>query len=160
MKPAANITPLPDSKTMAEDSQLDAFLGYHLKRASHAVQVDLAQTLAPFDLRMITFSALAVIVKNAGLRQSQLADALEIERPNLVVVIDELETQGLIVRKQVPHDRRAYALHPTKDGKAHFADVVEAVKAHEARLFAEFSQEERATLRSALLKIEAQRGMK
>jgi DNA-binding MarR family transcriptional regulator len=45
---------------------------------------------------MITYSLMAVIVDNPGVRQSQLAQVLAIERSNLVVLLDELERFELI----------------------------------------------------------------
>ena len=40
---------------------------------------------------MLTYTALVLIVDNPGLNQSRLAQVMDIERPNLVNVIDELE---------------------------------------------------------------------
>ncbi len=132
---------------------LSGLQGYHLRRASKHVQEDLARTLEPFDLRMITFSALSIIAENDGLRQFQLAELLTIERPNLVVIVDELEGNGLIRRDQVKTDRRAYALRITKVGKKRLEDALHAVEAHEKRLFGDLSDEERQALKSALKSI-------
>jgi len=57
------------------DATLTDLVGYNIKRASNVIQSDLARTLKPLELRMITFTALVLIVDNPGLRQSQLADA-------------------------------------------------------------------------------------
>lgn len=112
---------------------LQGLTGYHLRQASRSVQADLARTLRPLGLRMITFSALSVIAENPGLSQSRLAGALEVERPNLVAIIDQLAEAGWINR--VPaQDRRAYALHLTEAGQAHLDLAVTAVEAHEKRL--------------------------
>ncbi|MEK9723428.1 MAG: MarR family transcriptional regulator [Rhodospirillaceae bacterium] len=119
----------------ASDALLDGFLGYHIKRASNVIQADLARTLKPFELRMITLSALAVIAGNPGLRQADLAAALEIERPNLVAVVDKLQRRGLIVRERDATDRRAHALSPTPAGRRLLAKALAAVHEHEARLF-------------------------
>ncbi|WP_241525549.1 hypothetical protein [Pseudophaeobacter leonis] len=39
------------------DATLRQFIGYHMKRAFNVVQSDLAHTLKPFDLRMLTYTA-------------------------------------------------------------------------------------------------------
>ena len=44
------------------DATLREFLGYHMKRAFNVVQADLARVLKPFELRMLTYSALVLIV--------------------------------------------------------------------------------------------------
>ncbi len=119
----------------ANDATLQGLLGYHLKRSFNVVQADLARTLKPLDLRMLTYTALVFVVDNPGLSQSQLAEAMDIERPNLVVIVDELEQRGLIVRDRVPTDRRAYALRATLKGRQLFERAVKAVHDHEDALF-------------------------
>ena len=118
------------------DEALRRFLGYHLKRAQSLLMADMNAAIRPLGLRMITYSALSMVVANPGLRQSQLADALAIERPNLVVILDDLETAGLIARDRVPSDRRAYALTPTVRGRRLLDRATAAVTAHEARMLA------------------------
>ncbi len=129
---------------------LRGFLGYRLRRASMLIQADLAETLKPYELRMITFSALVLIRDNPGLSQSQLAAAMDVERPNLVVIVDELETRGLITRDRLATDRRTYALTVTKAGDQRCAEAVAAVEGHEARLFDGLSEADRKTVEAAL----------
>lgn len=147
--------PVPPVVTRVSDETLRGFVGYHMKRAFNVVQADLAATLKPFDLRMITYSALVLIVDNPGLRQSQLADAMDIERPNLVVIIDELERRDLILREKVPTDRRAYALVPTLAGRQLCSRAIDAVKSHEARLLQGVGMTEFAQVLDVLRRIEA-----
>jgi DNA-binding MarR family transcriptional regulator len=120
----------------APDAGLARFLGYHLKRAQTVLMADMNAAIRPMGLRMITYSALSVVVDNPGIRQSDLADALAVERPNLVVILDDLETRGLIVRDRVPTDRRAYALTPTIKGRRAHDRATAAIAAHEARMLA------------------------
>ena len=132
------------------DATLRRFLGYHIKRASNVVQADLARVLKPFQLRMITYTALVLIVDNPGLSQTKLAQAMDIERPNLVVIIDELEQRELIVRERVPTDRRSYALKATLAGRRLCENAVLADAAHEARLFAGIDENTKMNIMSAL----------
>ena len=80
----------------------------------------------------MTYTALVLIVDNPGLRQSQLAAAMDVERPNMVVIVDELEGRELIVRERAPTDGRAYALKATLAGRQLYEKAVAAVTAHEA----------------------------
>ena len=139
----------------AKDATLRTFSGYTMKRAFHRIQTDLNLSLEPLGLRMLTFSALVVVVDNPGLRQSQLAKALLIERPNMVLVVDELERAGLIVRNPAEDDRRAYALTPTSEGRAVYAEAVAVVAAHEKRMTAGLSEEQRQALIAALKSVES-----
>jgi len=142
--------PAPSPKVAALDQTLQQFLGYHLKRASNVVQADLARTLKPFELRMLTYTALVLVVDNPGLSQTQLAEAMDVERPNLVVVVDELERRALITRNRVPSDRRAYALHATDNGAQLCARAVAAVTAHEMELFRGIDAQTAKTIVDAL----------
>jgi DNA-binding MarR family transcriptional regulator len=99
---------------------------------------------------MVTYSALVLIVDNPGLSQSQLAAAMDIERPNLVVIVDELEQRGLITRERVPTDRRLYALKATITGRRLCEKALAANAANEARLFAGLEENQRAVLHEAL----------
>ncbi len=124
----------PTEVSTVRDDTLQEFVGYYMKRGSNAVLGDLTSVLKPFKLRMITYTALVLIVDNPGMKQTQLADAMDIERPNLVIVIDELERREWIVRDKVPTDRRAYALRATLAGHQQYDRTLKAVRAHETAL--------------------------
>ncbi len=136
------------------DETLRGFLGYHMKRAFNVLQSDLNRALKPFGLRMVTYSALVTIVENPGLRQAQLADALAIERPNLVVIVDELERADLITREKVPTDRRAYALMPTLKGRQVARAATEANQADERRLLKGLDEDKRRLVIEVMRRIE------
>lgn len=148
-QPEQNITPPPH----VSDETLRRFLGYHMKRAFNVVQADLVATLKPFELRMLTYTALVLVCDNAGLSQAQLAAAMDVERPNIVVIVDELERRELINRTRVPTDRRAYALVPTLKGRHLCEQAVAAVEAHEAKLFAGLDDEMRSEMIAILSKV-------
>ena len=56
----------------------------------------------------------------------ELAAALGIDPPNATVVVDELESQGLVRRRPHPTDRRAKVVEATRKGKdkARRADAI------------------------------------
>ena len=157
MKKEQMHAPETTAPTTVSDATLREFIGYRMKRAFNVVQDDLTSTLRPFDLRMLTYTALVLIVDNPGLRQSQLADAMDIERPNLVVIIDELERRELIVRDRVPTDRRAYALKATLAGRQLYDRAVASVTAHEGKLLAGLDDVTIKTVLDALKVIEKAR---
>ena len=134
---------------------LDQFIGYQLKSAFNVVQLDLRDTLKPYNLRMLTYTALVLIADNPQLSQTQLANAMDIERANLVVIVDELEQRGLIVRDHVPSDRRAYALNVTLPGRRLLKKAIAAVVAHEERLFAKLGKRSRKELINALIEVKS-----
>ncbi|WP_193183083.1 MarR family winged helix-turn-helix transcriptional regulator [Nisaea sediminum] len=144
----AEIVPPPDSEV--SDRLLERFLGYRLKRAFNVIQSDLTETLKPFGLRMTSYTALVLIMSNPGLSQSQLADVMDMERPNLVVIVDELERRGLIARDRLKTDRRTYALNVTRAGRQLSEEAMTAAERHEARVLKRLTPEMRATVATAM----------
>ena len=146
-----------EARAKIGDENLRRYIGYNIKRAFNVMQADLNSTLKPLDLRMITYSALAIIVGNPGLRPSELAEALSIERANLAVILGELEQAGLIERCTSPTDRRAQSISISDAGEALFRKASVAVDAHDQRMIASLSPSELAQLRLALKRIEEAR---
>ncbi|PVH27440.1 MarR family winged helix-turn-helix transcriptional regulator [Pararhodobacter oceanensis] len=134
----------------ASDVLLRQFVGYRMKRAYLLIQDDMAETLAPFGLRTGTFSALAVVIASPGISQNDLSEVLDIKRSGVVVVVDELESAGVLKRKPVKGDRRTNALTVTAAGRRLWQKVEAEVRAHEAALFAGLTPEEITQLRELL----------
>ncbi|WP_158540094.1 MarR family winged helix-turn-helix transcriptional regulator [Rhodosalinus halophilus] len=148
--------PAPPAATPL-DAGLRAFTGYHLRRAMAVVQAEVNETLAPLGLRMVPFSVLVVIADNPGLRSSQLAEALGMERSNLTPVVEGLVRDGLIARAAADDDRRAHALAATPRGAALAARARAAVAEQDMRLTEQMSPEARAQLVALLDAIETRR---
>jgi DNA-binding MarR family transcriptional regulator len=138
----------------APDATLRGFLGYGLKRAFNVLQAEVNATLAPMGLRMITFSVLAVIRDAPGISAAGLAQVLGLERPNLVLILDELEAAGLITRTRARTDRRTHELRATVAGRKLAARATEALAAHEDRLTDGLDAAQREAMRTALARIE------
>ncbi|OKH86335.1 hypothetical protein LF95_23120 [Thalassospira sp. TSL5-1] len=143
-----------DNADFVPDSQLRGFIGYNLKRAYMSLHSDFVASLTHLDLKPTTFSALAVINTNPDISQTDLARSLAMERSNIVVMIDELESRELIVRNKVPTDRRVYALRLTDKGTALFNDASRAVQHHEDKLLEDFSSDEKEQLVQMLIRIQ------
>jgi DNA-binding MarR family transcriptional regulator len=143
---------MDDPQETDPDRHLSGYIGYAMKRALSIVQADFARVLAEHELRAVSFSALTIIVSEPGLTQTRLAEALQIERSNLVTIIDELAGRNLIVRAPVARDRRRHALMPTTQGRKLAAVAQASAHAHEERLFACLTATERAELQRILRK--------
>jgi len=139
----------------AGDSALRRFTGYRMKRAYNTMRADLQARLEPLGLRITTYSTLVLVVDNPGLRQSALADTLEIKRSNMVLIVEDLEHRGWITRKQIPADRRAYAIYPTRSGKRICDKAIALDMEHEAALLNCLSSEELNRFTAVLEKIES-----
>lgn len=152
---------MTEPPTCPEDAVLRQFVGYRLRRAFAVVQADLNATLAPFDLRRLTFAVLAMVADRPGLRQARLAEVLNIEGPHLVGLLDELQARGLIRRDRDPTDMRAHVLGPTARGRDLATRVTLAVAEHDARMLAGIPKAMRAAMAQGLERMEAKaRGVK
>jgi DNA-binding MarR family transcriptional regulator len=118
----------------ADLGNLDSQVGYMLRRAQLAVFADFSALQRGSVVRPGQFSVLAVIGNNPGLSQSQLCDALNIKRANLVAVIDHLELLGLVRRDPSATDRRSNELQLTEAGESALQKAVEDQATHEARV--------------------------
>lgn len=135
------------------DSDLEEFIGYNLKRAYMILQSDFRRTLRDDGLSARSFSALSLVVQYPNITQSALSKQMGIERSGLVAIVDELESMGYIVRKQIPADRRAQALKAVSKGKSAYKKAVKKVQKHEQQLFAHMTASEQKTLMKLLKKI-------
>ena len=109
---------------------------------------------AEHGLRRTTFSCLSLIIDNPGLKQSQMAEALAIERPNLVLIVEDLTSAGLVSKEVSPTDRRAYALNATAKGKVLFERALADVQALDARMTEGMSEGRIGEAQAALAVIE------
>lgn len=127
---------------------LRQFPGYSLRRAASAMMAELSARLAPLDLRFAESSAMLVMETNAGITASQLGRMLDIQRANMVPLLNRLESAGLIQR--VPIDGKSHALELTGAGLAKLAEVKVVVATFEAWLIERVPAEHRAHLKPAL----------
>lgn len=97
---------------------LARMIGYALRRAQLAVFEEVIANFAELELRPAQYSVLMLLQHAPGLKQSDVAAALGIQRANFVVLFDGLERRGLARRSPAPNDRRSYALFLTEAGEA------------------------------------------
>ena len=135
--------------------RLPGLIGYMLRRAQLAVFQDFARAYADFGIRPAQYAVLTIIEGNPGLRQKDVGEALGIKRANFVTMCDELERLGLAERQQIESDRRSYALHLTRKGRALMKKLHAANAEHEARLIGQIGEDGRDKLIALLTALAA-----
>jgi DNA-binding MarR family transcriptional regulator len=115
-------------------SGLTGVVGYVLRRAQITVFEDFIRRFAALGLKPAQYSALLVIGENPGRKQSEIAAALGIQRPNFVAMLDELERRGLAERTRSATDRRSHALVLTEAGQRLLAVARAEQARHEEEL--------------------------
>ena len=133
---------------------LDPLVGYHLRRASAAFAADFSAAMEGTGMRQVLVGILAVIAGSPGINQGAVGKVLGIKRANMVSLINELADNALIDRQVDPGDRRALVLSVTKAGQAMLKECLARIAAHEQRMLAGFSAEEKARLLELLGRIE------
>lgn len=132
---------------------LDDSVGYWLRRAQLAVFEDFARRFVALKLTPAQFSTLIAIRDNPGRRQSEIAAALGIMRPNFVALLDELERRHLAERAPSGADRRAKTLRLTPAGEALLARALAAQDEQKAALGAHIGEAEPKKLIATLRKL-------
>ncbi|MCE1236143.1 MAG: MarR family transcriptional regulator [Hyphomicrobiales bacterium] len=120
---AADLDETAESGGDLDLSGLTGVVGYRLRRAQLAVFEDFNRRFQRFDLKPAQYSALLVIGDNPGRKQSEIAAALGIQRPNFVAMLDELERRGLAERTRSTTDRRSHAVVLTEHGRRLLAEA-------------------------------------
>jgi len=127
---------------------LPQFPGYALRRAANATAAELSARLAALDLRQSDASALILIGANPGVTASAIGRALDIQRANMVPLLNKLETAGLIDRVAI--DKKSRGLELTALGRKRVAEARKAIDAFENELLERVPLQHRPHLLPAL----------
>ncbi|EGF31192.1 Transcriptional regulator, MarR family [Oxalobacteraceae bacterium IMCC9480] len=120
----------------------------HVARAYKAAADRMA---GDFDLSHATAWPMIMISRMGdGVRPGAVAEALGLEPPSLVRVLDQLVLAGLVERHDDASDRRAKTLHLTPNGRDRAARLEDALRPFRASLFAGVSEADIATCTSVL----------
>ena len=97
-------------------------------------------------LRPRQLVALTLLRDHGGISQQSLAAALQIDKTNLVGLLNELERDGLVARRRSAADRRRHIVEITAAGTAKLSEAEAALASIEDDVLGALSQKERETL--------------
>ncbi|CAL4860228.1 MarR family winged helix-turn-helix transcriptional regulator [Microbacterium sp. MM2322] len=143
------MTPAATSGTPSaglDDSPLIDDLGFLLARASATTQSRGNAALAAHDLRVRSYSVLALAVSEQHPSQRELADFLRLDPSQVVALIDDLARDGLVVRESDPRDRRANVVVATDAGRAAYTAARASARSAEEESLRPLSAAERVEL--------------
>lgn len=104
-------------------------------------------------MRLKQFLALSYIQDHPNVTQQELESALLVDANAVVLLLNDLETAGFVVRRRDPADRRRHLVEVTRAGKAAWERADKARTALAEEMLAGFTQAERETLRSLLQRV-------
>jgi DNA-binding MarR family transcriptional regulator len=136
-----------------DTSFLQTLMGYNARRAALSIIELFLERLAPYGLKPVDFSVMSTIQHNPGVTSRQLCATLNLLPPNLVGLIQSLESRGLIERKPHPHDGRAVGLHASPKGQALMVQAEQTASELEIEKTAKLTPAQRKTLLTLLQKI-------
>lgn len=109
--------------------------------------------LRPLGLRVRSYSVLALAAGDERPSQRDLASFLSLDPSQVVALVDDLETRGLVERVTDPNDRRANVVRATTAGADVVARASQALREADRELFDGLSEPERSSLTDILGRI-------
>ena len=137
---------------LVEFGSLEDSIFFELRRAQWLV----FQSLERRQVERVTpgqATILALVARNAGISQIDLARAVSIERSSLGEIVERLESMGLVRRAHSAHDRRAWALELTEPGRQVVVESLARAADHERYLETILSARESKSLVRLLKKL-------
>jgi len=111
--------------------------GFRLAWMARRLRQAVDGELRAYGLTEATWRPLAYLGRlGEGIRQKELAQALGIEGPSLVRLLDGLERRGLVERREDEEDRRAHGIYLTPQGRELQKRVLRISDAIQRRLLA------------------------
>jgi MarR family transcriptional regulator, lower aerobic nicotinate degradation pathway regulator len=117
---------------------------------SRRIGVPAEQLLGEFGLRPRHHIAMTILRDLGETGQADLAATLQIDRTNLVGLLNDLEERGLIERRRSTEDRRRHTVALTAEGRRQLAKVEFALLAIESHVLAGLDEGERRQLHDLL----------
>ena len=127
--------------------------GFLLQRAHRRLRMAHNDALRPLKLNIAHLAVTGLLAERGDLSQRQLIEILDADKSTMVYLVDELEAQGLVVRRPAPADRRAYAVHLTDEGRARLIEAGAIVVRIEDDFLAPLSPRERTHFNRLLRRI-------
>ena len=142
----ASLAPRLPKELLANTAFLLARLGYSFKaRAINDVEE------AGYSL--YDYSVLTLLAEEAPETQGTIADALRVDRSQLVGVLDGLEERGLVERQRDPNDRRRHLVSLTGEGRKQLGRLRTVIARLQEELLAPLDAEQRTALHGILVEL-------
>lgn len=144
--------PLCISGPLEIENQKDS-IGFMLSRIGEAVTSRFSALVAEHDLDPRRFLVLNLISEHEGESQQAIALSIGVAKSQMVAVVDELESDGLLERRVNPIDRRQHALHLTRKGRSVLDGALSTAAEYETFLRSALSEREAKDMLKSLQKL-------
>jgi DNA-binding MarR family transcriptional regulator len=110
------------------------WVGFNLRMAQEAAFQAFSRRSQEIGESPGRFATLTLIARNPGISQTELSQANGRDKSSLTPVVEDLVRRGLIERKRMNNDRRAYRLILTPSGKKVLTMMTHCARRHERNL--------------------------
>jgi DNA-binding MarR family transcriptional regulator len=131
-------------------SALTDDLSFLLARANAISLAAGNAALAAHGLKARSYSVLVLTSGDARPSQRELAEFLRLDPSQVVSLVDELQSRGLVERRPDPSDRRANVVVATDAGRDLVTAARESARGAEERVHAQLTEADRAALAALL----------
>jgi len=153
MSTPVEIAPPQTAPKTCLPKELDSSTAFLLARVGIAVKTQVMDELERAGCGVYEYAVLATLSEGAQETQAAIADALSLDRSQLVHVLDDLEEVGLIERKRDPNDRRRHTVSITAEGKSRLVTLRSTVKRIEQSVLEPLDEKTRKALHEALHRV-------
>ncbi|MBC6456709.1 MarR family winged helix-turn-helix transcriptional regulator [Actinomadura sp. HBU206391] len=130
-------------------------LGLVLAKSGHIASVRIRKALAVTGLKPGHGHVLLWLSDSGPMSQQALIEALGVDPSVLVAILNDLERDGIAVRRRDPADRRRHIVEMSERGAALVDEVDAALTAVEQELFVDLDDGEIDLLRRLLARVRA-----
>lgn len=135
---------------------LEHWIGFNLRMAQESTFQAFSRLSLEIGESPGRFATLTLIARNPGISQTELSYAAGRDKSSLTPVVEALVRRGLVERRRMDTDRRAYRLNITKDGKKTLASMTRCARKHERNLDRVIGMRDRKRFLALLKKIAAE----
>lgn len=149
--------PIQNDATTSQSSTLDLldFFPYQVAVFSHEVSRAIANLYTgEFQLSRQEWRVLAALGQHQQMSAKEIAEYSTLEKMQVSRAINNLVKRALVSREEDQHDRRHIQLRLTQEGQDLYAQLVPRVLSKEQALLSSLSDEEIATFKHTMQKIQ------
>ena len=135
------------------DTELATEIEFLLARARNMGVIHANEALVSLGLKARSYVVLSLAVSGLKPTQRELADFINLDASQIVAIVDDLESKGLVIRQPAPSDRRTNVIVATDLGTQRYAQARKVTAQAELESLNALSSDEQNTLRDLLTRV-------